>query len=253
MNLQNAYSVEDLALKAGISVDTIRYYQGLDLIAPPQKNGRRAIYDDEHLSRLDEIKKLALEGFSLRQISLLKEKTLDGSTSEDLKHLVEEDSKARSLSRPEVAAKAGVPEGLVVLLCDNGLLQPVFNDEEPLFDENSVSMVQAGVAIANAGIPLEELVSLAQYHSSNVEEVVDRAIDLFEEHVKERSSVSSEKDLAVVVKDLLPSVIRLVAQHFHKSLVTRSLERIDGRDKTVLSNALIASDPENLVVTCEWR
>ena len=114
-------------------------------------------------------------------------------------------------------------------------------------------MVQAGVAIANAGIPLEELVSLAQYHSSNVEEVVDRAIDLFEEHVKERSSVSSEKDLAVVVKDLLPSVIRLVAQHFHKSLVTRSLERIDGRDKTVLSNALIASDPENLVVTCEWR
>ncbi|MBO58893.1 MAG: MerR family transcriptional regulator [Actinomycetota bacterium] len=253
MNLQNAYSVEDLALKAGISVDTIRYYQGLDLIAPPQKNGRRAIYDDEHLSRLDEIKKLALEGFSLRQISLLKGKTLDGSTSEDLKHLVEEDSKARSLSRPEVAAKAGVPEGLVVLLCDNGLLQPVFNDEEPLFDENSVSMVQAGVAIANAGIPLEELVSLAQYHSSNVEEVVDRAIDLFEEHVKERSSVSSEKDLAVVVKDLLPSVIRLVAQHFHKSLVTRSLERIDGRDKTVLSNALIASDPENLVVTCEWR
>ena len=88
MNLQNAYSVEDLALKAGISVDTIRYYQGLDLIAPPQKNGRRAIYDDEHLSRLDEIKKLALEGFSLRQISLLKGKTLDGSTSEDLKHLV---------------------------------------------------------------------------------------------------------------------------------------------------------------------
>ena len=253
MNLQNAYSVDDLALKAGISVDTIRYYQGLDLISPPQKNGRRAIYDDEHLSRLDEIKKLALEGFSLRQISLLKGKTLDGSTSEDLKHLVEEDSKARSLSRPEVAAKAGVPEGLVVLLCDNGLLQPVFNDDEPLFDENSVSMVQAGVAIANAGIPLEELVSLAQYHSSNVEEVVDRAIDLFEEHVKERSSVSSEKDLAVVVKDLLPSVIRLVAQHFHKSLVTRSLERIDGRDKTVLSNALIASDPENLVVTCEWR
>ena len=74
-----------------------------------------------------------------------------------------------------------------------------------------------------------------------------------EEHVKEGNPDSSEKDLAVIVKNLLPSVIRLVAQHFHKSLVSRSLERIDGRDKTVLSNALIASDPENLVVTCEWR
>ena len=32
-----------------------------------------------------------------------------------------------------------------------------------------------------------------------------------------------------------------------------SLERIDGRNKTILSNALIASDPENLEVICEWR
>ena len=73
MNSKNSYSVEDLALKAEISVDTIRYYQGLGLIPPPQKNGRRAIYSEEHISRLEEIRKLAFEGFSLRQISLLKE------------------------------------------------------------------------------------------------------------------------------------------------------------------------------------
>jgi DNA-binding transcriptional MerR regulator len=253
MNSENSYSVEDLALKAAISVDTIRYYQGLGLISPPQKNGRRAIYGNDHISRLEEIKKLAFEGFSLRQISLLKEERLDGNTSDDLKHLIAEDTKARSLSRSEVAEKASVPESLVALLCDNGLLQPLFDDEEPRFDESSVSMVEAGIAIANAGVPLEELVSLAQHHSSNVDEVVDRAIGLFEEHIKEGTGASSEKDLAVVIKDLLPSVIRLVAQHFHKSLVTRSLERIDGHNKTILSNALIASDPENLVVTCEWR
>ena len=252
MSSENSYSVEDLALKAEVSVDTIRYYQGLGLISPPQKNGRRAIYGDEHISRLEEIRKLAFEGFSLRQISLLKEEALGGNTSDDLKNLIAEDTKSRSLSRAEVAEKASVPESLVALLCDNGLLQ-LFDDEEPLFDESSVSMVEAGIAIANAGIPLEELVSLAQYHSSNVNEVVDRAISLFEEHIKEGTEVSSEKDLAVIMKDLLPSVIRLVAQHFHKSLVTRSLERIDGHNKTILSNALIASDPENLVVTCEWR
>jgi len=253
MNSEPSYSVEDLALKAEISVDTIRYYQGLGLISPPLKNGRRAVYGEKHVSRLEEIRKLALEGFSLRQISLLKEETLDGTTSDDLKHLIAEDTKSRSLSRAEVAEKASVPESLVALLCDNGLLQPLLDDEEPRFDESSVSMVEAGIAIANAGVPLEELVSLAQYHSSNVNEVVDRAISLFEEHIKEGTEVSSEKDLAVVMKDLLPSVIRLVAQHFHKSLVTRSLERIDGHNKTILSNALIASDPENLVVTCEWR
>ena len=132
-------------------------------------------------------------------------------------------------------------------------MQPLFDDEEPRFDESSVSMVEAGIAIANAGVPLEELVSLAQHHSSNVNEVVDKAIDLFEEHIKEGTEAPSEKDLAEIMKDLLPPVIRLVAQHFHKSLLTRSLERIDGRNKTILSNALIASDPENLEVICEWR
>ena len=123
---ENSYSVEDLALKAEISVDTIRYYQGLGLISPPQKNGRRAVYSDEHISRLEEIRKLAFEGFSLRQISLLKEAVLDGNTSDDLKNLIAEDAKSRSLSRAEVAEKASVPESLVALLCDNGLLQPVF-------------------------------------------------------------------------------------------------------------------------------
>ena len=83
MNAGASYSVEDLALKAEISVDTIRYYQGLGLIPSPQKNGRRAVYGGEHVSRLEEIKKLAFEGFSLPQISLLKEETLDGNTSDD--------------------------------------------------------------------------------------------------------------------------------------------------------------------------
>ena len=138
-----------------------------------------------------------------------------------------------------------------LLKLSNAAASATANTGSKLVSCDNIRFVE--VAIANAGVPLEELVSLAQYHSSNVNEVVNRAISLFEEHIKEGTEVSSEKDLALIMKDLLPSVIRLVAQHFHKSLVTRSLERIDGHNKTILSNALIASDPENLVVTCEWR
>lgn len=248
-----AMSVENLALKAELSVDTIRYYQGLGLIAAPERYGRKAIYSLNHLSQLEEIRKLALEGFSLKQILLLKEKSLKGDSATDLQRLAAEEVKSRSLTRAEVAQKASVPENLVSLLCDNGLLQPLFTDGEPRFDDSAVSMVEAGIAIANAGIPLEELVSLAQIHASNVNQIVDNAIDLFEEHIKDASENSSDKDLTTIVKDLLPSVIRLVAQHFHRSLVSHSLDRIEGTSKTILSDALIASDPENLVVTCEWR
>jgi hypothetical protein len=96
-------------------------------------------------------------------------------------------------------------------------------------------------------------VSLASDHATNVTGVVDRAITLFEEHIKGTPGAESDEELTEVVRALLPPVIRLVAQHFHRSLVTRALERVaDGRQQA-LADALLTADAENLVVTCKWR
>ena len=83
--------------------------------------------------------------------------------------------------------------------------------------------------------------------------MVDRAIALFEEHVKGTPGAESDEELTEVVRALLPPVTRLVAQHFHRSLVTRALERVADGDRQALADALVAADAENLVVTCEWR
>jgi hypothetical protein len=142
-----------------------------------------------------------------------------------------------------------VPEGLVVLLTDNGLLQPLDrSDPEPRFDEGAVAMVEAGLAISNAGIPLDELVHLAADHATNVDEVVRRAVDLFEAHVK--ADAGPDEDLAEVVRTLLPAVVRLVAQHFHRSLVARARARMGEGDRHSLADALVAAD--DLEVRCEW-
>ena len=109
------------------------------------------------------------------------------------------------------------------------------------------------LAIAAAGVPLEQLVSLAGDHAANVTGVVDRAIALFEEHVKGTPGAESDEELTEVVRALLPPVTRLVAQHFHRSLVTRALERVADGDRQALADALVAADAENLKVTCEWR
>ena len=44
--------VEQLSARAGVSVDTIRYYQSKGLLDPPRREGRVAWYDDGHLDRL---------------------------------------------------------------------------------------------------------------------------------------------------------------------------------------------------------
>ncbi|MCH2622925.1 MAG: MerR family transcriptional regulator [Acidimicrobiales bacterium] len=242
-----------LAAAAEVSVDTVRYYQHLGLLEPPRRDGRRAVYGPSHLARMGEIRRLAAAGFTLDQIRQLAEPPPDGQHEDGLRRLAADDALARSLTRGEVADRAGVPESLVALLCDNGLLQPVTVGNEPRFDENAVSMVRAGLAIAAAGVPLENLVSLAGDHAANVTGVVDRAIALFEEHVKGTPGAESDEELTEVVRALLPPVTRLVAQHFHRSLVTRALERVADGDRRALADALVAADAENLVVTCEWR
>ena len=46
------WRIDDLAQRAGVAVDTIRYYQSKALLEPPRRQGRVAWYDDGHLERL---------------------------------------------------------------------------------------------------------------------------------------------------------------------------------------------------------
>ncbi|MEC8919469.1 MAG: hypothetical protein VYD63_00505, partial [Actinomycetota bacterium] len=74
---------------------------------------------------------------------------------------------------------------------------------------------------------------------------------LFENHVKSGTDGSDEA-LVEVVRSLLPAVTRLVAQHFHRSLVNRALDRVADAERHTLADALMAADAARLEVTCRW-
>jgi len=46
------YSLADLVQTSGVPVDTVRYYQTLGLLSPPEHEGRNAVYESTHLDRL---------------------------------------------------------------------------------------------------------------------------------------------------------------------------------------------------------
>ena len=250
-------TVDQVAATAGLGIDTVRYYQRLGLLAAPVRNGRRAVYSDHHVARLAEIRRLAEDGFTLTQIGALSSESSAIAAVDELRRLAD-DALDRSLSRSEVAEQAGVPEGLVALLVDNGLLAPLTIDPEPRFDEGAVSMVRAGLAVSAAGVPLDELVALAADHGANVDEVVERAVDLFERHIHHGTPATGkradgEQDLVEVVRSLLPAVTRLVAQHFHRTLVTRARQRAGADAGAGLADALLAADADRLEVDVRWR
>ncbi|MFN2496358.1 MAG: MerR family transcriptional regulator [Pseudonocardiaceae bacterium] len=61
-------TIAELADRTGISVRTIRFYAGMDLIPPPQVRGRRGLYDERHVARLELVRDLQGLGFTLSAI-----------------------------------------------------------------------------------------------------------------------------------------------------------------------------------------
>ena len=71
--------VEQLSVRSGLSVDTIRYYQSKGLLDPPRREGRVAWYDGPHLDRLERIRTLQQRGFTLATIARLVSGDLDAA------------------------------------------------------------------------------------------------------------------------------------------------------------------------------
>ena len=62
------YRVDDLARLSGMTVRNIREHQSRGLLPAPTVRGRVGFYGPEHLARLEQIKRLQAEGFTLESI-----------------------------------------------------------------------------------------------------------------------------------------------------------------------------------------
>jgi DNA-binding transcriptional MerR regulator len=58
------WTIDELALRAGVTSRTIRAHQTAGLLPPPRRQGRTAYYGDEHAGRLQAIGRLQARGWS---------------------------------------------------------------------------------------------------------------------------------------------------------------------------------------------
>lgn len=249
------YRVEELAAAAGIRVDTIRFYQGRGLLAPPRREGRVAVYDDDHLARLRRIRDLQHRGFTLAQIRKVLAEPDPSEAAPLLAALARERVGGRTLTRAELAAEAGVPEVLLRAAENAGLVEPLVVNGEERFGEADLEMARAGLALLEAGFPLQTLLGHAVSHAGHVQELCDAAIDLFDDHVRKSGPAADDTEaITAVFRALLPQVTRLVAVHFQRTLVNRALNRLRGRgERDALEAALAATDQARLEVEVAWR
>lgn len=86
------YFVGQIAEKAGINVETVRYYEKLKLLPRPKRkqDSKYRIYDEDDLKRLLFVKRAKELGFTLKEIKELLDLRIDSRAKcGDVKHLTE--------------------------------------------------------------------------------------------------------------------------------------------------------------------
>jgi DNA-binding transcriptional MerR regulator len=238
-----AIRVEELARRADVSVDTIRYYQKRRLLPPPRREGRVAWYAVEHEERLARIKDLQRQGFSLALIRRL----LDGelaATDAPLAAAVvgAQRGGADLLDLNELASRAGLPAPLVEAVVREGLLAPQERDGQVGYTLDDVEVLRSGLRLLDAGFPLNDLLALARRHHDATRAIATDAVEMFDAHVRhplQASGLTDDEKAARLVDafgTLLPTVTALVAHHFRSVLLEVAQERLEADgDATELS------------------
>jgi len=244
--------VEELALAAEVSVDTIRYYQKQSLLPPPGRDGRVAFYGDDHLSRIARIKELQRRGFTLAVIRRFLAGELDPADEPLAAAVAGVDEGGEDgeelFGIGELAARVGVPQPLLESIALEGLLIPRRVDGEPAFTSADVAMLTRGLRLLEAGLPLPELLALARHHTVVTREVAVEAVELFDTWVRRplRTSDLPEEEKAARLVDafhtLMPAVTALVAHHFRRILLQVAQEHLESVGDTTELRAASADE-----------
>lgn len=228
------YRVDDLAARAGTSVDTIRFYQARGLLPPPEREGRVAWYTEEHLDRLDRVRALKDNGLTLEAIRRLFAGELDvadaalaaavaAPAEEDVDELITAD---------ELARRTGVSVALLEAIEREGILVPRVREGRSFYTAADAESIAAGVDLLQAGLPLGELLALAREHDRAMRDVAKRAVDMFARFVRDPIRAASETDeeaaarLVDAFNRMLPATIKLVSHHFRRVLLEEAEARI---------------------------
>lgn len=227
--------MEQLAAACDVSVDTVRYYQSLGLIPQPAREGRVAWYGDDHAERIRRIRDLQRKGLTLAAVGRVVRGEL-GDADADLAAAVAEELGERDtelLDLDAFAERSGVPASLIQAVEREGIRIGRQVDGAPRYTAADIDVVRTALRLLEFGLPLGDLLGLARDADTAMRGLAERAVDLFDDHVRKpiRDSAGDDRraaeQMVEAFRELLPAVTTLVSHHFRRVLLEAADERFD--------------------------
>jgi DNA-binding transcriptional MerR regulator len=142
------------------------------------------------------------------------------------------DAEGELLTLEQLTEHADLPASLLEAVEREGLLIPRTTDDDRRYTLADVEALRAGLALVEAGLPLDELFSLAREHTAAMRTIADHAVELFLRFVRDpiRSQATDEDDAAArlltAFSHMLPATSTLVGHHFRRLLVNAAHDRL---------------------------
>ncbi len=157
------YTIDELAAATGVPSRTVRHYQWVGALPPPARQGRIALYREEHLERLRLIAQLQDRGLHLRAIrDALRQAAHRRLSLEEWLGIGEQlrqpwsEETPLALSEAELCQRLGDrPAGFVATLVRAGLLRRHGDQHAPAYLVPSPGLLDIGLKLHDAGLDIE--------------------------------------------------------------------------------------------------
>jgi DNA-binding transcriptional MerR regulator len=220
------WRIDDLAQKADLTVDTIRYYQREGLMPPGERSGRLSLYGPPHLERLERIKELQGRRFSLAACRALLE-----SDREVLLEGIFADSPGGSYTFDELVERANIESALAVDLLDIGLLHDPAEFGRDTYDNEDLELLRTMGDLARVGIPHKGLVELARIYAEGIEATQREVVELFtsggDVDWEEDELADFQNRAGDAASEILPRARRIVDYTHHRTIQRLTLGAIE--------------------------
>jgi DNA-binding transcriptional MerR regulator len=136
------------------------------------------------------------------------------------------------LTLEQLAEHSELPTSLLEAVEREGLLIPRLVEGQRRYTRADADALKAGLALVEAGLPLDELFNLAREHTAAMRTIASNAVELFVRFVRDpiRSQTSSEEEatarLLAAFRQMLPATSTLVSHHFRRLLLNAAHERL---------------------------
>ena len=231
-DLTHGYTVEEVAQKTGTTIRTVRWYQSEGLLPAPRRSGRVALYDDEHIARVDAIRDLQAHGLTLTAIrrllarapghaastALAFAKAAVARTGERDAEVVTAAEGARRLNVDPAEAPEGVDEALLEEL---GIVRVLPDGRWQIL---APAVFQAAGELAAVGVPLARRIEITRQLREHSQAMAQAVVELFVEDLWRRSVSGPTGDpeaweaLTALLARLRPLATASVAGFFDAAL-----------------------------------